>query len=208
MVIPSGPNRVSSICESGRLLTVTLDGQGHEASRAMSDAFFDPDEDHVFVQGIPSNDGFVFLSFLGQVHEVDLSGAQPTFRKSWSLVDTAEKAQGWRPGGTQVGALHRKSGRLFVPMHRGGEGSHKKGGAEIWVFDTKTHQRIARWPLAPHKLADVLAVQVSQDDAPIVFAATEKSDLAVFDAGSGELRHVEKRLGQTPWFLMNPLINP
>ncbi len=31
LVIPSGPNRVSSICESGRLLTVTLDAEGHES---------------------------------------------------------------------------------------------------------------------------------------------------------------------------------
>ena len=204
LVIPSGPNRVSSICESGRLLTVTLDAQGHEASRAMSDAFFDPDKDPVFVQGIPIPDGFAFLSFLGEVHEVDFSGAQPSFHKPWSLLSAADKAQSWRPGGTQVGAIHRKLGRLFVPMHRGGEGTHKNGGTEIWVFDMKTHQRVARWPLAPQKLAAVGSVQVSQDDAPILFAATESSDVAVFDALTGQLRHVEKRLGQTPWLLLNP----
>jgi methylamine dehydrogenase heavy chain len=46
-------------------------------------------------------------------------------------------------------------------------------------------------------------VQVSQDDAPVLFAATEHSDVAVFDALTGKLRHVEKRLGQTPWLLLN-----
>jgi len=204
LVIPSGPNRVSSVCESGRLLTVTLDPQGHEASRAMSDAFFDPDTDPVFVQGVPMTDGFAFLSFLGDVHEVDFSGAQPAFHKPWSLVTAAEKAQGWRPGGTQVGAIHRKSGRLFVPMHRGGEGTHKSGGTEIWVFDMSTHQRLARWPLAAKKLEAVVAVQVSQDDAPILFAATEHADVAVLDALTCEVRHVEKQLGQTPLFFMNP----
>jgi methylamine dehydrogenase heavy chain len=203
LVIPSGPNRVSSLCESGRLLTVTLDAEGHEASRALSAAFFDPDRDPVFVQGVPMTDGFAFLSFLGDVHEVDFSGAQPAFRKSWSLVTAAEKGN-WRPGGTQVGAIHRHLGKLFVPMHRGGEGSHKEGGTEIWVFDMKTHQRVARWPLAPRKLAKVLAVQVSQDDAPILFAATNRSDVAVFDALTGQLRHVEKQLGQTPWLILNP----
>jgi methylamine dehydrogenase heavy chain len=50
----------------------------------------------------------------------------------------------------------------------------------------------------------VLAVQVSQDPAPILFAATDKSDVAVFDALSGHLRHVEKHLGQTPWMMLNP----
>ena len=204
LVIPSGPNRVSTICESGRLLTVTLDAQGHEASRAMSDKFFDPDTDPIFVQGVPNTDGYAFLSFLGQVHEVNFSGAQPVFQKPWSLLGAADKAQNWRPGGSQVGAIHRKLGRLFVPMHRGGEGTHKNGGTEIWVFDMKTHQRVARWPVASQKLAPVVAIQVSQDDAPIVFAATDHADVAVFDALTGQLRHVEKQLGQTPWLLLTP----
>jgi len=203
LAIPSGPNRVSSLCESGRLLTVTLDAEGHEASRAMSDVFFDPDKDPIFVQGVPTTDGYAFLSFLGEVREVDFSGAGPVFHKPWSLVSAAEKEQ-WRPGGQQVGAIHRHLGKLFVPMHRGGEGSHKDGGTEIWVFDMKTHQRVARWPVSTQKLAPVVAVQVSQDDAPILFAATDRSDVAVFDALTGHLRHVEKRLGQTPWLMLNP----
>lgn len=203
LVIPSGPNRVSSLCESGRLLTVTLGAEGHEASRAMSDAFFDPDKDPIFVQGVPITDGYAFLSFLGEVHEVDFSGAGPVFHQPWSLVSAAEKGQ-WRPGGQQVGAIHRHLGKLFVPMHRGGEGSHKDGGTEIWVFDMKTHQRVARWPVSSQKLAPVVAVQVTQDDAPILFAATDRSDVAVFDALTGHLRHVEKQLGQTPWLMLNP----
>jgi methylamine dehydrogenase heavy chain len=203
LVIPSGPNRVSSLCESGRLLTVTLDAQGHEASRAMSEPFFDPDTDPAFVQGVPTIDGYAFLTFLGEVHEIDTTGTQPVTRPSWSLVTPAEKGQ-WRPGGMQVAAIHRTLGKLFVPMHRGGEGTHKAGGTEIWVFDMKTHRRVARWLLATHKLAPVIAIQVSQDDAPILFAATDHSDVAVFDALTGRLRHIEAKLGQTPWMLLNP----
>jgi methylamine dehydrogenase heavy chain len=203
LVIPSGAYRVASICESGKLLTVTLDAQGHEVSRAFSEAFFDPDSDPIFVQGVPMNGGYAFISFLGEVHEVDFSGAEPAAHKSWSLVSAAEKGR-WRPGGTQVGAIQRKTNRLYVPMHQGGEGSHKEGGTEIWVFDMASHQRVARWALAPLKLDAVLAVQVTQDDAPLLFGATDHSDLAVFDARTGQLRHVEKQLGQTPWLIMNP----
>ena len=209
LVIPSGQYRVSSICESGRLLTVTLDAHGHETGRAMSAPFFDADRDPVFVQGIATNTGYAFLSFLGEVHEVDLSGAQPVFAPTWSLVSAAEKGH-WRPGAEQVGAIQRALGRLYVPMHAGGEGTHKDGGTEIWVFDMTTHQRLARWtmaahsPVAPQGLSRILAVQVSQDRTPILFAATERADLAVFDALSGTLRHVEHRMGQTPWMLFNP----
>lgn len=202
LVIPSGANRVSSLCESGRLLTVTLDAQGREAGRALSEPFFDTDHDPVFAQGVPTATGYAFLSFLGTVHEVDLSGAQPRFPAPWSLVSGAERGV-WRPGGVQVGAIQRALGRLYVPMHRGGEGSHKEGGTEIWVFDTVSHRRLARWPVAPLGLASVVAVQVSQDQAPLLFAATSAADVAVLEAGSGRLRHVEKHLGQTPWMMLN-----
>jgi methylamine dehydrogenase heavy chain len=194
---------VSALCESGRLLTVTLDAQGHELARAMSAAFFDADQDPVFVQGIPTTRGNVFLSFLGEVHEIDFSGAQPAFTAPWSLVSAAEKGH-WRPGANQLGAIHRELGRLYVPMHEGGEGTHKDGGTEIWVYDLASHRRLARWPLKPHGLSRVTSVQVSQDPAPILFAATETSDLAVFDALTGRLRHITKHVAQSPWMLLNP----
>jgi methylamine dehydrogenase heavy chain len=149
-------------------------------------------------------DGQVFLSFLGDVHEVDFSGAKPAFHPPWSLLSAADKSAHWRPGGMQIGAIHRQLRRLYVPMHQGGEGTHKDGGTEIWVFDLATHQRLARWPMAAQKLSRVLAIQVSQDDAPLLFAATDQSDLGVFDALTGKLRHVEKQMGQTPWLLLNP----
>jgi methylamine dehydrogenase heavy chain len=203
LVFPSGANRVSSICESGRLLTVTLDAQGHEASRANSAPFFSPDEDPVFAQAVPTTDGYAFVSFLGEVHEIDFTHPKPVIRAPWPLVTGTDKGI-WRPGGIQIGALHRATGRLFVPMHHGGEGSHKQGGSEIWVFDVRSHQRIARWPFDTKESGLVVAVQVSQDAAPLLFAATDKADLVISDALTGRLRHVEKRLGQTPSLLLNP----
>jgi methylamine dehydrogenase heavy chain len=203
LVIPSGPNRVSSLCESGRLLTVTLDHEGHEAARSMSAAFFDADQDPVFVQGIRTTHGFAFLSFLGELHEVDFTGPQPVFATPWPLVSAAERGQ-WRPGGEQVGAIHRGLDKLYVPMHRGGEGSHKDGGTELWVFDLATHQRVARWSLQAVGVRPVLAIDVSQDASPLLFLATDAADLAILDAGSGHVRHIEKDVGQTPWQLLTP----
>jgi methylamine dehydrogenase heavy chain len=203
LVIPSGPNRVSSLCDNGRLLTVTLDEHGQEASRALSDALFDPETDPLFVQGVPDANGYTFLSFLGQVHEVDFSGPQPAIRPPWSLVSASERGH-WRPGGMQVAAISRTLGRLYVSMHRGGEGSHKDGGSEIWVFDLKTHQRLARWPMAKSSVGAVLALQVSQDQAPLLFTAGDQRAVAVFDALTGKLRHVDSHLGQSPWFFLNP----
>jgi methylamine dehydrogenase heavy chain len=203
LVIPSGHYRVSSLCESGRLLTVTLDAQGRETARTMSDPFFDADKDPLFVQGIPTKSGYLFLTFLGEVRDIDFSAAQPAFAPAWSLVDPAEKGH-WRPGAYQVGAIHKELGRLYVPMHEGGEGTHKDGGTEIWVYDLASHRRLARWPLKVQGLSRVVAVQVSQDPAPILFAATETGDLAMFDALSGRLRHIQKQVAASPWMLLNP----
>ena len=203
LVIPSGPNRVSSICESGRLLTVTLDAGGHERSRTLSAPFFDVDTDPVFAQGVPSRKGVLFLSFLGQVHEVDLTGAQPAIGAPWWLLTAAERGH-WRPGGYQVGAIHRALGKLYVPMHQGGEGTHKDGGTEVWVYDLASHRRVARWPVPPDGDGRAIAVQVSQDSRPLVFLALDNSDVEVLDAATGRLEHIEKHLGETPWVLMNP----
>ena len=203
LVIPHGPNQVSSLCESGRLLTVTLTADGKESGRALSEPFFNPDTDPAFVQGIPTEKGYAFLTFLGEVREVDFSGPQPGFAPPWSLVSGTERGH-WRPGGEQVGTLHRGMHRLYVPMHEGGEGSHKDGGTEIWVYDTATHQRLARWPMRTALQSEVIAVQVTQDAAPLLFAASQHGDLAVVDALTGKVRHVEKHLAQTPWMMLNP----
>ena len=204
LAIPGGPNRVSALCESGRVLTITLDGAGQELSRATSEPFFSVDKDPVFVQGVPARGLVTFLSFDGVVYEGDVTGPQASFRAPWSLVAAAEKGV-WRPGGMQVAAINAQLGRLYVPMHKGGgQEKHKDGGTEIWVYDLGSHQRIARWPLGSQKLQPVISVQVSQDDQPLLFAATYDGDFAIYDGLTGKLKHIEKQLGQTPWMMFNP----
>ena len=203
LVIPSAQRRISSLCENGRLLTVTVDDAGHEVARKLSAPFFSVDRDPVFVQAIPASNGVLFLSFLGDVYAVDVSGAEPQFTPAWPITSAAERGR-WRPGGDQVGAYHRGAARLYVPMHRGADGSHKTGGSEIWVVDAAAHRRIARWPIDVKKYGSVDAVQVTQDERPLLFAATENSALLVMDANTGHLLHVESKLGQSLWYLMNP----
>ncbi len=134
---------------------------------------------------------------------MDFSHAEPVFEPPWSIVSAADKGT-WRPGGQQVGAIHLGLGRLFVPMHRGGEGTHKDSGTEIWVFDLKSHQRLARWPIDVQQTGATSALQVTQDHTPLLFLAGEDGDLAVLDAMSGRLKHIEKHFSQTPWQLLSP----
>ena len=202
-VFPSGQRRVSSLCENGRMLTVTIGEDGKEASRSVSAPFFSVDKDPIFVQAMPTKDGLMFLSFHGDVYGADLSGAEPRYAAPWSLVTASERGH-WRPGGSAVGAFHKQAGRLYVPMHQGGEGSHKSGGNEIWVYDTTAHRRLARWPLNVKRYGATVALQVTQDDKPLLFVTTENAAMLVMDATTGKVTHVEAKMGQTPWFLINP----
>jgi methylamine dehydrogenase heavy chain len=201
--IPSAPHRFSAICENGRLLTVAVDEKGQESSRSISDAFFDVDKDPVFVQSVPTPVGATFVSFLGDIHGVDLTGQAVQFAPVWALVSAKERGR-WRPGGQQILAYNAPLNRLYVLMHRGGEGSHKEAGSEIWVFDVGSHKRLARWPVAVAKHGGAVALLATRDSEPLLYVATDRSALLVLDARSGRVIHMEEKLGQSLWYMQNP----
>ncbi|WP_277183114.1 amine dehydrogenase large subunit [Caballeronia sp. BR00000012568055] len=204
LAYPSGNDRFTSLCESGKALTVKLDATGKEASRKLSDAFIDVDHDSAFVNGVRDAQGYLFTTFKGNVRSADFSGDTPAFGTSWSLVTDQERKAGWRPGGLQQTALHVKTHRLYVAMHRGADGSHKDPASEIWVFDTQSKKRVARWKLASQKIDPLLSIQVSDDDKPLLYGLTPTSDFVVMDAMSGKLKHVDKQLGTTSTLILNP----
>jgi methylamine dehydrogenase heavy chain len=206
MAMPSvdgGRHRFSALCENGRMVTITHDDAGKEVARSASKKFFDVDRDPIFVQSAPTPTGAYHLSFLGDVYEIDTSGADPKFPEPWPTTTANERGH-WRPGGQQMVAYSAAKHRLYVPMHAGGEGSHKTGGSQIWVTDTVTHKRLARWPVDEARYGGVFCVLATQDEHPLLFAATEKSSLLVFDAMTGKLLHAEEKMGQTLWSLLNP----
>lgn len=182
IVIPSQTDgsRFATLCGDGTLQGITLNDNGSLKSRIRSARFFHPDEDPVFVQADNIGDRHFFVSYKGQVHAADLSGEEPKVEAPWPLASGAEARKGWRPGGYQLLAVHRKSGRLFVAMHAGGgEGSHKNPAREIWVFDLEKKKRVAKLP--GH---NAIAIAVSQTDQPKLFAIDGMNmGLATFDAG-------------------------
>lgn len=144
---PSQPRRFSAICGDGTMTTVTLDEHGAQAGNTVSAAFFNPDEDPVFMHHEFVGDTLHLVSYHGVVHELAFAGDAPAQTLTWPLVDASARRQDWRPGGYQLFAIDRRAGRLYVGMHdHGKEGSHKTPAKEIWVFDLATHRRIARWP--------------------------------------------------------------
>ena len=144
---PSQPRRFSSVCGDGTFATFELDDNGALASSGVIEPFFDADKDPVFMHYELVGDRLTFVSYHGEVYNLELTGAKPTAAKPWSMLDAAARKQGWRPGGYQLFAIEPRSERLYVGMHdKGAEGTQKNPAKEIWVFDLKKQARIARMP--------------------------------------------------------------
>lgn len=141
------PQRFSMLCGDGKITTVTLNEQGQEAERQLTEQLFDADRDAWFLHTDHVGDRFWFVSFLGKVTEMDLGGAAARQVSQRSLLQRSDAQRGWRPGGYQTFAVHPNGRWLAVAMHtKGAEGSHKFPAEQVWVMDLSTGQRLARYP--------------------------------------------------------------
>lgn len=145
---PANARRISTICGDGTTTTFDLDAEGKLAATHAGPVFFDADRDPVFMHFEQIGDRFLFVSFSGMVHAVR-TGEQALVPDGppWSLMSTAARKQGWRPGGFQLFAVDPRGRRLVVAMHEGGgEGSHKNPASQLWVYELAKQQRVARLP--------------------------------------------------------------
>lgn len=183
----TGPRGFLMQCADGSLQAAGLDAGGAVHLGATTKPLFtadDPASDKPVRIG-PST--WLFTTFAGDVAVIDGAGGQIAVKARWKLAGADESA--WRPGGLQPLAYHAPSGRLFVLMHKGGAGTHKFPGEEIWVYDVASARRTARIALDQ----PASAVAVSGDDAPLLYTTLFGSGtLAVRDPGTGAvLRKVE-----------------
>jgi methylamine dehydrogenase heavy chain len=216
LVYAAGARRFFSLCADGSLLAVTVDEDGRPLATHRSDPFYDPEADPLTEKAVRVGDEWLFVSFDGIVHPVDVSGEQIAFGETWSLISAADRAQSWRVGGTQHLAAHPGTRRLFSLVHQGGVDTHHDPGSELWVYDLARRERVQRielvhpgfdfmgeslafgedwmWPL--NRLYDLVlsllpveisTVLVTRDDAPLLVTGSEiGGSVAVFDATSGE----------------------
>jgi methylamine dehydrogenase heavy chain len=140
----AGKRRFAMLCGNGAMLLVTLGPDGHALGKLRSDPFFQPREDPVTEKAVRWGDTWIFVSFEGLAHPVDLSGNEPRFEEPWPLLDDDDRADSWRVGGMQHLAVHGPRNRLYSLVHRGGSGTHKDPGTELWIYDLSTRQRVQR----------------------------------------------------------------
>lgn len=198
-------HRFHMVCQNGALLTVTLDEHGNEVGKRRSDPFFDPETDPVTEKAVRVGDTWIFVSYDGYAHPVDVSAADPVFGERWSLLSDADRDEQWRIGGNDHLAVHEGSGRLYSLVHQGGVDTHKHPGSELWVYDLAKRERLQRiellnpgitylgtslefgrdwvwpfnglyeWLLSSAPMPGIDLIEVTADDAPLLVTAAQFS---------------------------------
>jgi methylamine dehydrogenase heavy chain len=213
LVFAAGPRRFLMICGDGAALAVQLDEDGGELSKRRSAPFFDPDADPVTEKAVRWRDQWLFVSFEGGLHAVDVSGDELAFPPRWSLVADDERTDDWRIGGSQHLAVHDATGRLYSLVHQGEAETQKHDGTELWVYDLAGRERLdpielvnpgltfmgvplefgRDWPWPFNRLYHNLLpnmgigmIVVTQDAQPLLVTGAQFSgSVAVHDALSG-----------------------
>jgi methylamine dehydrogenase heavy chain len=221
-VYPTGERSFGMLCGDGTAVQVLLDAEGRESRLLRSERFFDVVSDPLTEKGVRSGKRWLFASFEGYLHDVDFSGESPKLVDRWSLFTDAERTENWRIGGVQHLALHERSGELYSIVHKGGAGTHKDPGVDIWVYDLAERKQIraikspgltlafvrpmlgiereSLWFRALAYLESVFGgpgvhtIVVSQDAEPLLFVRNaDIGALGVLDARTGvTLREIEE----------------
>ena len=216
LVFPWGEQGFASLCGDGSLALVSIPASG-PAKVTHTKPFFDANKDPIFENSFVdrATGKALFISYTGLVYQTTL-GPDAVVEKPWSIQQAAGLAPAgtgvqelaWRPGGRQLAAYHKASGKLFVLMHPGNYWTHKQGGTEVWVLDTHTHALLSRFPLrdvpnsglGDEKVPYYANVGVSQDDKPLLYLLNPDGNDVVLNALTGEQqRKIEFAGGHTVW---------
>ena len=200
LMYPTGKRGFSAMCGDASMMSYQLDDKGKVINEARVPSFFDIDKDALFERPVIIDGIAYFPTFLGNVREVDMTGARAVPGDEWSLLTKDEKKQNWRPGGMNLNDADGL-GHMYILMHPDGEeGTHKYPGAEIWVYDVKQRKRVKKIPLQ----LPALTIEVSEDKSPWLFATNVEMNIDVYDALSGKYIKTLSDFGQeTPLILFS-----
>ena len=185
------------LCGDGKLLAVSLDEAGAEASRWSSEPFNDIDNDPLSEKAARVAGVWHFVTYGGEVQPIDTTADRPRILKRWRLASDEERAGNWRPAGWHWTAGH-DAGWLWVGMTPNGyQGSHKDPAPEVWLFDTNARERKARFELR----VPALSFAATKGPEPRLLAVNIQGQLDVYDGASGEWLRTIGALGETPFMV-------
>jgi methylamine dehydrogenase heavy chain len=180
LIYPTGERGFSSLCGNGTMISIQFDKDGGVVSEFVTEPFNDLDDDPLFsAPGVVGYQNY-FVSYLGNLQPVDLSGSKPVIGEKWSLVSDEEVKAGWRPSASYP--VMASSRHLYVLMRPDGfDGSHRHDGKEVWVFDIQRQEKIATIELT----RGGQGLAMSNEATPRLLVATGSKTLDVYDPSSG-----------------------
>lgn len=198
LMYPTGKRGFSTLCANGTMMTFNLDAQGKESGRSTTAVFNTIDQDPLFMKTALIDGLTYFVSFQGRVQPVDLRGEKAQLAEAWSLVSDDDRKDNWRPGGWHV-LSGDTDNKLYVLMQKDGqEGTHKNGGGEVWVFDTKKKKRVQRIELATHGIS----IEVTQGKKPYMAVVNANMEVDVYDLATAKvLQTIGGRAAETPFVM-------
>lgn len=180
LAIPVGERGFMSLCSDGGYLATTLGADGRAAGSTRGKPFFDADTNPLFEKPAIAAGKAYFPTFKGDVVTVDVSASEPSVGETWSIVTDGEREAGWRPGGWQLTAVD-DSGRMYILMHpEGRNGSHKDGGAEVWVLDPAGGKRLERIALETWGVS----IATTRGEKPLLLVTNAEMKVDVYRDGA------------------------
>ena len=197
LIMPSENRSFMQICGDGTLQLITLDTKGKESARTRSKSIFDIDEDPVYDKPVPTQDGWLLLSFEGEVFEATYNDEKIALTEPWSILTKEDKKARWKPGGGQILAYHKNLDLIFTLMHQGGKDTHEDAGTEVWVFNKETKRRISRIKLETHGTS----IHVGQSNEALLTVTAVDSTLRVYDVAKTKPVRTIKQVGNFVTFI-------
>lgn len=196
---PVGERRFASLCGDGSLQMITLNDNGEEIDRTKTN-FFDPDVVKLVERATVVGETYYFVTTLGEVVPLDLSGDKPELLPRWSLVTREEMADGWAPGGWQLLTAAPGLNRLYVLMHPDHEAHNWEDPSQIiWEFDLKTGEKIGT--LKSPNL--IWSLSATSDNKPLLLGSNIEGGLEIFDLSTGEHTGTMEGVTKTPTLILN-----
>ena len=201
LVYPTGPRSFFSICADGSLLDTRLDEKGGVALQRRTSRMFDAVKDPISEKGVRSGNRWLFASFDGTIHPIEIAASGLSAGRTWSLFDAQERAQSWRTGGLQHLAIHEDTQRLYAIVHQGSRDARKDPGVDVWVYDLHSGKRVQKMTLKN----PAGSIRVTRDVKPLLFSIFLGSNITdVYDASTGAHLRSIPEIGTTPTIMVNP----
>ena len=185
MIYPTGDRAFASLCGDGSLFYVQLNADGKVSSDERYKPFFDVDKAPLFDKPAYADGVAYFPDFKGGLQPIDMT-RKPRLLRSWELVGRRDKKENWMPSGWQIIATD-ENGMLYVLMRKNsGEGTHKSGGEEVWVYDPKKRKRIRRIELETMGFS----IELTADSNPLLVVTNVMMGIDVYEPDGTLLRSI------------------